>query len=289
MDLTSAGLFVEASARLIDRHRFDHQFRDGDPGRVRAALLPYRNADGGFGNALEPDLRGLDSQPEPTRLALEILVAELGMSDDPAVGDACDWLVTASTAEGGVPFVLPTARGHSHAPWWEPPGDASPNLTPTAGLVAILVGHGVEHAWVGPAEAWCWEAIESLEASGPYELRSVIPFLDHAADRPRAERALERIAPFVAEHVTLDPADTGAERHRPLDFAPSPASLARRLFDDAVIDRNLDALAAGQRDDGGWTFDWPAWAPASEPDWRGWMTVRALGILRDYGRFQAAS
>jgi hypothetical protein len=285
MNLQSAESFIEASARLIDRHRYQHQFHDGDPERVRAALLPYRNADGGFGNALEPDLRGPDSQPEPTRHALEILVAELGRGDDPAVAGACDWLVTASTAEGWVPFVLPTARGHAHAPWWEPPDDAPPNLTPTAGLVAILAGHGIQHGWVEPAEAWCWQAIESLDGPGAYELRSVIPFLDAASDRRRAERALERIAPFVAERVTLDPDETGSERHRPLDFAPDPGSTARKLFDDEMIEKNLDALAAGQQDDGGWTIDFLVWTPATGPEWRGWMTVRALGILRAYGRF----
>ena len=88
----------------------------------------------------------------------------------------------------------------------------------------------------------------------------------------------------MAQHVALDPAAEAGQRHRPLDFAPHPRSPARALLDDATIAANLDALAAGQRDDGGWTFDWPAWAPASEPEWRGWMTIRALETLAAYGR-----
>jgi hypothetical protein len=45
----------------------------------------------------------------------------------------------------------------------------------------------------------------------------------------------------------------------------------------------LDELAAGQHDDGGWTFDWPAPSPAAEAEWRGSVTVDALVVLRAYG------
>ena len=44
------------------------------------------------------------------------------------------------------------------------------------------------------------------------------------------------------------------------------------------------AFAAGQQADGGWTFNWQAWAPMVEQEWRGVVTVRALTILRAYGR-----
>ncbi len=47
-----------------------------------------------------------------------------------------------------------------------------------------------------------------------------------------------------------------------------------------MISALLDHLAAGQRDDGGWTFNWPAWSPAAEHDWRGYITVEALATLR---------
>jgi hypothetical protein len=43
----------------------------------------------------------------------------------------------------------------------------------------------------------------------------------------------------------LDPAATG-EVHGPLDFAPTPDTVARRLFSDEVIEAHLDHLLAGQ-------------------------------------------
>ena len=38
-------------------------------------------------------------------------------------------------------------------------------------------------------------------------------------------------------------------------------------------------------EDGGWMFNWLAWSPAAERDWRGFLTVDALRVLRANGRW----
>jgi hypothetical protein len=91
------------------------------------------------------------------------------------------------------------------------------------------------------------------------------------------------LAPQLLDVVTLDP-DAPGEVHRPLDFAPLPDSIARRAFDAHTIAAQLDHLAASQQPDGGWTFNWPAWSPAAEAEWRGSLTVDALVVLRANGR-----
>jgi hypothetical protein len=111
----------------------------------------------------------------------------------------------------------------------------------------------------------------------------VISFLDQVPDADRARRALDGVAPMLLKVVTLDPEAPG-ETHSPLGYAPRPGSLARSLFSDEVIGAHLDHLAAGQRDDGGWTFNWPSWSPAAELDWRGFITVSSLATLRANGR-----
>src|SRR6266496_4085610 len=68
--LEAAERFTWLNARLIDRLRFAHLFRGGAAAPVVAALRPYQNADGGFGNALEPDFRGPVSQPATVEAAL---------------------------------------------------------------------------------------------------------------------------------------------------------------------------------------------------------------------------
>jgi hypothetical protein len=96
---------------------------------------------------------------------------------------------------------------------------------------------------------------------------------------------LYRRGPLILDRnlVALDPEAPG-ETHGPLDFAPEPGSLARSLFPPGVIDAHLDHLAAAQRGDGGWMFNWLAWSPAAERDWRGFLTVDALRVLRANGR-----
>ena len=50
-----------------------------------------------------------------------------------------------------------------------------------------------------------------------------------------------------------------------------------------MIAADLERLAAGQRDDGGWTVDYLPISPAGSLDWRGFATVKALDILRANG------
>ena len=103
---TRARDFVVRNARLIDRRLFAHLFEDAPRQPVLDALRAYRNPDGGFGNALEPDKRCPESQPVDAEVALGILDL-VGGSDDPMVHDACDWLDRNADASGGLPFALP--------------------------------------------------------------------------------------------------------------------------------------------------------------------------------------
>jgi hypothetical protein len=282
-NLEKATEFVELNARLIDRRRFAALFGDGEPEAVVTALRAYRNPDGGFGNALEPDLRAPTSQPVPVAHAFEML-DEVGAFDDPMVRQACDWLLTITAPEGGVPFVLESAMAHPRAPWWQPDPEAA-SLLGTATLAGLLHKHRFEHPWLEGATQMVWRQIEGLDPTSAYTGRAVFVFLDHVPERDRAEAAMARIGPALLRSgaITTDPEAQG-EVHFPLDFAPEPGRLSRTPFDDALIERHLDALAAHQLDDGGWMFNWLAWAPLVELEWRGWLTVRALRILRDNDR-----
>ncbi|MEU4766990.1 hypothetical protein AB0H12_27420 [Actinosynnema sp. NPDC023794] len=50
------------------------------------------------------------------------------------------------------------------------------------------------------------------------------------------------------------------------------------------MNADLDALAAQQQDDGGWTFPWAAWTPVTTYEWRPIVTIKALRALRAYDR-----
>ena len=56
------------------------------------------------------------------------------------------------------------------------------------------------------------------------------------------------------------------------------------LFTPEQVDADLDRLEQGQQPDGGWTFDWLAWSPGQDVEWRGSVTLRALATLVAHGR-----
>src|ERR1041385_7124718 len=80
VSFAAAEQFVLRGARLLERRRFEWRFRGGAADAVVEALRPYRNDDGGFGNALESDIRGPSSQPVPVEKAFELL-DEVGRFD----------------------------------------------------------------------------------------------------------------------------------------------------------------------------------------------------------------
>src|SRR5689334_5396738 len=283
-DFDAAADFLAAHARVLDRRVFQRLFSGGAAEPVRDAVAAYRNADGGFGHALEPDCRAAASQPAAVEMAMRIMdLADAW--DERLVRDAIDWLTAIAPAGGGAAFIQPSVSEGPHAPWWVPAEGHPASLIQTGQIAAMLYAHEFAHPWLDGATRVMWSGIETLTSPNGYEMFGVLAFLEHVPDRERAEDAFDRVGPLLLSSglVALDPAAEG-ETFGPLDFAPLPGSIARRLFDAPTIDAHLDHLAGAQRHDGGWMFNWPSWSPAAEADWRGFITVDALRVLRANGR-----
>ncbi len=284
------------TARVLEQRLFAYHFLHGAPDAVEAALDAYRDEDGGYGHALEPDLRGPVSQPLHTAHALRVLDA-IGRCAGQRVERVCRYLTAVSTPDGALPAVRPGQRGYPTAPFVPVVDDPPSELLATGPVVGLLHRNEVWHAWLFRATDFCWRAVESLEKSHPYEVEAAVAFLDSAPDRPRAEAAADRLGRLVREQrlAALDPDDLGAypvapgyapgEHHFPHDFARSPASLARTWFTDGEMARSLDHLAAEQQEDGGWPVRWRQWAAAPTLEARPMVTIEALRTLRAYGRF----
>ncbi|MEU3526669.1 hypothetical protein AB0E62_22845 [Streptomyces sp. NPDC038707] len=294
--LFRAEQFVWLTARVLEQRLFAYHFLHGCPEAVEASLDAYRNEDGGYGHALEPDLRGPVSQPLHTARALGVLDA-IGRCGGQRVERVCRYLTFVSTSDGALPAVHPGQRGYPAAPFVPVVDDPPSELLTTGPVVGLLHRNEVWHAWLFRATDYCWQTVETLEKSHPYEVRAAVAFLDSAPDRPRAEAAADRLGRLVREQrlAALDPDRLDAfpvapgyapgEHHFPHDFARSPDSLARAWFTDDEMARSLDHLAAAQQEDGGWPVTWRQWAPAATLEARPVVTIEALGTLRAYGRF----
>jgi hypothetical protein len=295
--LAKAEHFIWLSARVLERVRFEHLFKGGPREPVLMALRAYQNPDGGFGQAIEPDFRGPVSQPLGVDFAFKIL-EEIELPDEAVIQAALGFLTKITAPDRGLPNTLPNVADYPRAPWWGVPDKVVGCILPTGAVVASLLQWRIGHPWVEGAISYCWPAIDALierakVAEGhrariqiTYEARAAVQFLDRAPDRARAEEvatalhdALER-AGMIERQVA-----PAVEIGLPLDFAPHPDSVARRWFDDTVIEKHLDAMVAAQGNDGGWTVPWPIWTPITEYEWRGVLTVERLRTLRAYGRF----
>lgn len=170
-----------------------------------------------------------------------------------------------------------------HAPWWTAEDNPPASLNPTAAIVGLLFKHGIQHPWLEIASNFCWREIAATDTTEFHTLMPAITFLEHAPDRTRAEHELQRIATRLTRPgiIELDP-DAEGYVQKPLDWAPTPQSYCRRLFDDETIKKHLAALANRQKDDGGWPISWEAISPAVEIEWRGRFTIEVLRTLDAY-------
>ena len=281
IDFASAEQFVLANARLLERHRLSVLLHDAPVAPVLETLRGYRNPDGGFGHALEPDVRSPESEPAAALAALEVL-AEVGALDDPMAAGVAAWVSTVADPDGAVPFVMPTAAATPHAPWMVPSPGGSHLTFAIAG--ALWEGESGE-PWLARATEWCWARLDRPAELSAYWVKFSLGFLDHVPDGDRAATAVERLRSRLDTDGSIPvPGGTENERLTPLSLSPRPGRRSRALFTPEQIEADLDELARSQREDGGWTFDWLAWSPGQAVEWRGAMTVRAVATLLAHGR-----
>ena len=276
VDLIAAEQFLLANARLLDRHRMAVLLHGAPSAPVLQTLAAYRNDDGGFGHALEPDVRAPDSEPTSTLHALHVL-AEMSALEDPMSKGAATWIAGIADADGGVPFVMPTAAAYPRAPWMVPT-DGGSQLT--FAFAALVQQADPDDAWLARASEWCWSRLEAPEPPSGYLVKFALEFLDAAADDTRAHLAIERLRAQLDHDGSIEvPGGTENERLTALTLSPDPEARSRALFSDEQIEADLDRLERLQRDDGGWDFDWLAWSEGQSVEWRGAVTLATLQTL----------
>ncbi|WP_327089997.1 hypothetical protein OIE66_05095 [Nonomuraea sp. NBC_01738] len=287
LDLTAARDFMATHARVLDRRRFA-----GDTRGALLALDGYRNADGGYGWGLEPDLRSPESQPGAALHAFEVF-AEAGKDTSPHAAALCDWLESITLPDGGLPFALPLAYEEGTAPWWRgaDPGVSALQITSISAAAAHHVAaHDpavAAHPWLATATRYTLDALRAMdEPPFAYVLAFAVRFLDAVHDKePDAPALLAKLAAWVpADGKVAVRGGAEGETLHPLDLAPAPDGAARSLFTREVVEADLDRVAAGQHEDGGWSVDYLKISPAGAMDWRGVATFNAVELLRRNGR-----
>ena len=281
MDVDAATTFLATHARLLERHRLRHLLGEAPAEPVLTALDAYRNPDGGYGWALEPDCRSTTSQPVAAMHALQILADIQDTTSDRPIR-LLDWLAERSFPDGGTPFGLPFADTAGSAKHWITADPSASSLQMTTQLAAHahrLARHRpdvADHPWLSAATAYCLSAIAELpDTPHAYEVMFAVHFLDAAA-HPIPEN--------LSTHIVLDgptPVTGGAEGESVhlLDFSPYPDTPSRALFPPSAVTTDRTRLTEAQQSDGGWTVDYPVYSELAPLEWRGVATVQAVSIL----------
>lgn len=281
-DFERSRAFLWEHGRVLEQRVFERLFAAGGAEPVHAALAAYRNPDGGFGHALEPDARTSASQPLFAEFALRTLwLAEIDAVEDAA--SLLGFLEKASTYEGGVPSLLASARAAARAGHWTEP-DPRAALATTAMIAGSLRQLGIRHPWVERATRFCVERIRGGAVGEAHAIRAAALLCETL--EPALAREIEaRLESSLrdAQWFALDPP---VRRYAltPLDFVAAPDLPLARWFGRERLEAHLDDLLARRAPDGGWPVDWVPPPGAALGEWRARRTLEALRVLRDWGR-----
>lgn len=297
--------FLRVQARPFDKASFELEFEAGSVEVVLAELRKFQNPDGGFGQALEPDVRTPTSSTLCTEMGLRYL-AERGIrAGHPMVDSAVKYLLDRFDATTRVWRVLPAdANDYPHAPWWHDEGGALARtfdefrVIPRAGILASLHHYAklVPPEWLAVVTEWTVADIEALETQQFGGGGDTLVYALRLAQAPGLAPSLQsrlrsRLRPAADAVVARDPQSWSGYAAPPLKLAPTPSSpLADLLKADLQI--YLDYLIEQQTPEGSWepTWSWgesypEAWVQAKQ-EWRGLLTLDTLLALRAFGRIE---
>ncbi|MFD0871528.1 Uncharacterised protein [Chlamydia abortus] len=281
--------FIYNHGRLLDRRRFEYFFEGGSKEAVISALQAYQNHDGGFGNALEPDIRCPHSQPVATEVAL-LVMDEMGCFDRDIIRGIVCYLKKITVSTGGFPIALRELNEYPHAPWWTVKSDPLANINPTGQIMGLLLKQNevtdfYEEEWFQQTLQYLWDYVDREEPSGYHDGVQWISFLEHAPDRQRAEAILAtKVDKWLSRQDTIErnPAAKGYV-HKVLDWASSRECYAAKFISEEEFKQHLSHLVEQQQEDGGWPMSWQEVSLGAALEWRGGITVERLKTLKSYG------
>jgi hypothetical protein len=297
--------FCKTQARPLDRAIFEFRFEGASADRLRSELACFGNEDGGFGRALEPDLRTPTSSALATALGLDLL-AEIGCSvDEPLVHGAVRYLLATFEPEKQVWRVAPyDTNAYPHAPWWHDDHDSLADtfddfqVIPRAQVLALLHLYAalVPAGWLASLTERTVAVIEAMDArafgGGGDTLRTALDLADNGTlATPLRERLIRKLRAVTPAVVSRDPAEWDQYCAPPLKIAPRPDCPVADLFAES-LQRHLDYVVERQSAEGTWepTWTWDDFYPEdwtkARQEWRGHLTVETLTTLRAYGRIE---
>ena len=146
MDKNKAIKYILENARPLELAIYRYFFENESNQAVIDELSKFQNADGGFGNALEPDFFNPNSSPIATNDAINTLSRVNALDrDSDIVKGIVRYLATHDSFDEDKKrwlFAIDSNKDYPHAIWWEKKGDGISKFNPSVSLAAFMVCYG---------------------------------------------------------------------------------------------------------------------------------------------------
>ncbi len=285
--------YLQNHARTLDLRLYEHLFEGADGQAVVDELAAYQNADGGFGKALEPDLRLPDSSVIATTVAFQYL-EKAGNSDadqliDPAIRYLIDSYDDTKQRWINIPSM---ADRYPRAPWW----DYSKVLSwagwgnPSAEVLGYLLQHEEmvnDRAFLNEISRKAVSHLNDIAEPEQHELQCYVRLYRNAGNDLQ-EKLHGCIEAHIKQLTKTSPGDWQGYVATPFTFIDSPDSPFAELFDNQLLRMNAEYVREQIVDGGHWlpTWEWgqfeQEWTQA-KAEWSGVLTVGNLVLLKEFG------
>lgn len=291
--------YIETTARPLERVRFHQEFDGSSSESVVKALREYQNNDGGFGRALEPDLRTQESSALCTTIALQMLrSARVKLGKEIVSGIIRYLLKTLNQQEWSWRPIPKSAEQSPHAPWWNQANRENAfdgfSLNPTAELLGYLYDYReqVPGDILSQLSEKVTNRLSGLEKIEMHDLLCCLRLFQTEYLPGDLWTLIARKLPSLIDStVSKVPEQWKGYGLRPLQVVDSPESPFMTGLEGPVA-ANIDYEISSRNEDGSWTPTW-TWGGAY-PDawllaWREWtsvITLEKLLLLRKFRRIE---
>lgn len=289
--------YIKGHARPLEKALYAYHFEGGSKEAVLAELAHYQNPDGGFGKALEPEIRLEDSSGAATIVAFRKF-RELELSaNTPMIAQAAHYLLQCyngyDTKHNRWQLVPPHVDDAPHAPWWE--------FDVYDGFMTIeVLGYLYDYLEYFPnnlKQHLAEKIIDRLseyhpdidEEEGEYFLAGYLALLE-SKNLPEEiySQLIKPITWMVSYTVDEEPMYWSNYSLKPLSILSSKQSPFYPRY-KAIIPQNIDSLVNSLTSEGYWSsYHWhwdviskEGWT-LTERDYRGINTLKNLIALKTF-------
>ena len=292
MDKTKAIKYILENARPLELAIYKYFFENESNQAVIDELSKFQNADGGFGNALEPDFFNPNSSPIATNDAIITLYRVNALNRDyDTVKGIIRYLESHNSFDEEKKrwlFAIDSNKDYPHAIWWEKKDDGISSFNPSISLAAFMVCYGNRTPFYEEIVKDGFEYLENTEkVSGDdlncfllaYELLKI----NSINDIVDLDLFKDLLCTAVNNTICKDIEKYGVE------YVPMPSSIFTGIYLELVtpeikplIISEKDVLGKLQMDDGGFDITWKWYTPypneyeQARTWWRPRITIEKL-------------